>query len=127
MYRPECVADVTVALWEPLATELTLIIGNGGFQSLYARSAHLTSAFFPWMALSHALQQNDTRFLDLKMRLEGRDSSEACEASIALLVTFAGLLDVLIGDYLTSSILSAAWGDSPLDVAIKVVKELNNE
>src|SRR6185436_21127534 len=92
MRRPEAVVDVTIDLWERLAAELIAIIGEGGFQSLYSRSAHLVSAAFPWMVLSHPWQQTDSRFADLRKSLEGREFEEASEASIALLITFVDIL-----------------------------------
>jgi hypothetical protein len=78
--RPEADLDVTIHLWERLASELISIIGEGGFQSLYARSIHLTKATFPWLVLSHPSQQTDSRFAALKTSLDGRDFTEACEA-----------------------------------------------
>ena len=119
MQRPEAVLETTVYLWERLASELTSIIGEGGFQSLYSRSVHLTSAGFPWMVLSHPWQRTDSRFADLKVSFEGRSFTETSEASIALLVTFIDILAVLIGELLTTSILRSAWGDDALDIAGK--------
>ena len=117
--RPEAIVDVTIHLWERLASELISIIGEGGFQSLYARSVHLTSATFPWMVLSHPWQRSDSRFPDLKISFEGRDLAEAGEASVTLLITFIDILALLIGELLTTSILRAAWGDDALDIAGK--------
>jgi hypothetical protein len=122
MRRPETVVEVSIDLWERLASELTSIIGEGGFQSLYTRSAHLTCVTFPWMVLSHPWQR--TRFSDLKISLEGRDITEASEASITLLTTFVDILALLIGELLTTNILRSAWGDDVQDV---VVKDLDNE
>lgn len=117
--RPEAVVDVTIDLWERLAAELIALIGEGGFHSLYSRSAHLASATFPWMVLNHPWQQTDSRFADLKKSLEGRNFEEASEASIALLITFVDILALLIGEYLTTSILHSAWGDDAVDIAGK--------
>jgi len=117
--RPGAIAEVSVNLWERLSTELISIIGEGGFQSLYLRSIHLTSATFPWLAPNHPSQQSDSRFTDLKMSLEGRDSTEASEASIALLSTFIDILALLIGETLTTGILRSAWGDDALDIVAK--------
>ncbi|MDB5762081.1 MAG: hypothetical protein JWQ21_1076 [Herminiimonas sp.] len=120
--RPEAILDVTVNLWERLASELISIIGEGGFQSLYSRSMHLTSATFPWLVLSHPWQRADSRFADLKISLEGRDFPEASEASITLLITFIDILALLIGEHLTTSMLRLAWGDDALDIAEKELR-----
>ena len=119
MRRPEAVVDVTFDLWERLAGELITIIGEGGFQSLYSRSAHLVSATFPWMVLRHPWQQADSRFVDLKKSLEGRELEEASEASVVLLITFVDILALLIGEHLTTSILHSSWGDDAVDIAGK--------
>jgi hypothetical protein len=120
--RPEAILDVTVNLWERLASELISIIGEGGFQSLYSRSMHLTSATFPWLVLSHPWQRADSRFADLKISLEGRDFPEASEASITLLITFIDILALLIGEHLTTSMLRSAWGDDASDIAEKELR-----
>jgi hypothetical protein len=119
MHRPETVADVSIHLWEKLAHELISIIGEGGFQSLYKRSTHLTSEVFPWIIAAQPVRHADARFTDLKTSLEGRGSAEAGEASTALLITFIDILALLIGELLTASILRSAWGDDALDTVAK--------
>jgi len=120
--QPGAVHDVAVDLWERLAVKLISIIGDGGFQSLYARSIHLTSIHFSWLARSVQSSAADSRFVGLKASLERRESAEASEASIALLITFIDILTLLIGDSLTASILRSAWGDDALDIAEKEVR-----
>jgi hypothetical protein len=122
MQRPEAGLDVTIHLWERLASELISIIGEGGFQSLYSRSIHLTNVTFPWLVLSHSSQQTDSRFAGLKISLEGRDFTEASEASIALLITFIDILALLIGEPLTTSILRSAWDDGAFDIVGKELR-----
>ncbi len=119
MQRPEAIVDVTMQLWERLASELILLIGEGGFQSLYSRSLHLAGETYPWMLIRHPSQATDSRFAGLKMSLEEQGAAEAGEASIALLDTFIDILISLIGELLTTSILRSAWGDGALDSAVK--------
>lgn len=119
MQRPDAVVEVSIKLWEKLAHELVSIIGQGGFQSLYKRSLHLTSVTFPWMEINSSLQQNGSGFAELKECLEGQDATNASEASAALLITFINILALLIGELLTSSILRMAWGDDALDTVVK--------
>jgi hypothetical protein len=125
---PEAVPELTLRLWERLACELISIIGEGGFQSLYSRSIHRNAAVFPWLGLrsqqNHSPQPHDSRFADLAISLEGRNSAEANEASIALLITFTDILAALIGERLTTRILHSAWGDNPIESA---EKEHDNE
>lgn len=119
LQRPDATAKVTAALWTPLATEITSIIGKGGFDSLYSRSIHLAAVKFPWLAASHSTQPADFRFADLQTTLERHDAAEASEASIALLIIFLDVLATLIGESLTSTILRSAWGDDALNIAVK--------
>lgn len=119
LQKPEAVVDITIGLWEKLASELISIIGEGGFQSMYSRSLHLVSANFPWMEQSRPWQRTDKDFQGLRSSLKDRDLNEISEASIALLAIFIDILATLIGELLTTSILCAAWGDDALDIAGK--------
>lgn len=119
MQRPEAIVDVSIHLWETLAHELVSIIGEGGFQSLYKRSLHLTAATFPWMTSCFSSKPNDAGFVELKKCLAEQDSTNAGEASTALLITFIDILVLLIGELLTSSILRLAWDDDVLDTVVK--------
>jgi hypothetical protein len=109
--RPEALVDVTVSLWEKLAVELVSLIGDGGFQSVYLRSGMLAAKRYPWMVLDSSLQQTDLQFAELRRSLEGRDVTEAGEASIVLLSTFLDILTSLIGELLMTNLLHSAWGD----------------
>ena len=119
MQRPDAVADASIDLWERLAARLVSIIGEGGFQTLYGRSLRLTGATFPWVAAIPPWPQANARFAGLRKALEERDSADVSEASILLLVTFIDILTLLIGELLTASILSSAWGDNAFDTADK--------
>ena len=117
MQRPEAGLDVAIHFCDRLASELVLIIGEGGFQSLYSRSLHLTSVTFPWIGPSHPSQQTESRCSGLKTSLEGRHFTEANDASMTFLNTFIDILALLIGDLLTARILRSAWGDDALEIA----------
>lgn len=117
MRRPDAIGDVTFNLWERLASELTSIIGDGGFRSLYARSVHLVRVQFPWIAVNPPETSTNCLFANFKKCLEERDSKTACEASITLLNIFIDILILLIGELLTTSILRSAWGDDAVNIA----------
>lgn len=106
----EKVANAAINLWEPMAAQIISIVGEGGFNSLYARSVFLTQSTFPWLATSLLSPQTDHRFAELKMSLEGQSPSQAIEANSLLLITFTDILASLIGEQLTTSILRSAWG-----------------
>jgi len=122
--HPEKVADAAINLWEKMATQIISIVGEDGFNSLYARSVFLAQPTFPWLTASSLSQPDDQRFAELKKRLEGQTPSQAREANSLLLLTFTGILDALIGEPLTTRILWAAWGD---DASTSTRKEFTHE
>lgn len=103
-------AEVAIQLWKPLAARLALIIGESGFISLYARSRYLTHTDFPWLASGDASHFADFEFAELKISLEGQNTVVANQASRMLLLTFTNILASFIGELLTTTILSSAWG-----------------
>ena len=120
----ENVADDAVDLWEQMAAQIVSIVGEGGFNSLYARSVFLTRTTFPWLAAGALSPQADERFAGLKTSLEGQTPAEASAANSLLLLTFTDILAALIGEQLTTRILRSAWGD---DASDRAGKEFENE
>ncbi len=121
---PEKVADAALNLWEQMTTQIISIIGEGGFNSLYARSVFLTQQTFTWLAVSSPSLQTDQRFAELKTSLEGQMPAQASEAISLLLITFTDILATLIGEELTTSILRSIWGN---DASDRPGKEFENE
>ena len=117
-------ADVVTHLWESMAVHLIAVVGEGGFNSLYARTLSLNKSAFPWLATSPLPAKNYQRFTELKMSLEGQMPAQAREANSLLLITFTDILASLIGEQLTTSILRSAWGDDASNCA---GKEFENE
>lgn len=107
----ENVAEVAIRPWEQMAAQIVLIVGEDGFNSLYARSVHLVQATFPWLAAKPQSPQPDRRFAELKTSLAGQAPAQAREANSLLLLTFTGILAALIGEPLTARILQSAWGN----------------
>ncbi len=105
----EKVADAAIRIWEQMTTQIISIVGEDGFNSLYARSIFLSQSRFPWLAASPLAPQNDQRFAGLKTSLEGQAPAQASEANSLLLITFTDILASLIGEQLTTRILRLAW------------------
>lgn len=103
------VTDAAILLWEQMAAQLILIVGDEGFDSLYARSVSLSRSTFPWLAASSSLPSDGPRFAELKMSLEDQTPEQAIEAHHLLLTTFTDVLASLIGEQLTTRILHLAW------------------
>jgi hypothetical protein len=108
-------SEVALQLWQPLTGELVSIIGEGGFDTLFARSLYLTHASFPWLAPGEQVRLADFRLPELAIRLDGQGADEASRASYLLLQTFTDILASLIGEPLTTGILNSAWGDRALE------------
>jgi hypothetical protein len=122
--HPEKVVDAAIQLWEQMATQIISIVGEQGFDSLYARSVFLTQPTFPWLAASSLSPQTGHRFAELKTSLEGQPPAQASAANSLLLITFTDILAGLIGEQLTAGILRSAWGN---DAAYSVGKEFKSE
>lgn len=107
--QPEDIGAASLQLWELLAQELTGIIGNAGFESLYSRCVFLLQGEFPWLRLDRSSSQIATRFIELEILLNQQEPVMAEQASRALFDTFMRLLSGLIGHGLTLNILQVAW------------------
>jgi hypothetical protein len=117
-------AGAAINLWEQMASQVISIVGEGGFNSLYARSLFLSQPTFPWLsAVSHS-QQADSRFAELKTSFAAQAPAHVNEANILLLITLTDIMASIIGEQLTMGILRSAWGGDALD---KVSKEFKNE
>lgn len=101
--------------WDQLASQLVSLIGEGGFHALYARSLHLSRTDFPWLPCVGAALSVDVGFEALRSSLEGQDAAHANKANRMLLLTFTDILASLVGEPLTTDILSSAWGDGASD------------
>lgn len=116
------IADISIALWESLASELGLIIGDGGFLPLYLRSVQLSAIRFPSLSLAGeaaASRGEKSRFASLKTSLEAQAPAEASEGSALLFNTFIDMLARLIGEDLALSILRSAWENTPFELTDK--------
>ena len=113
---PERAIDASIVLWRGLAGELAAIVGERGFESLYARCLHQVSARYPWLG-SQVSGPREAIFADLLQRLREQGMPEAGAAIVALLTIFIDTLILLIGELVTTSILRAAWGDDAVNYA----------
>jgi hypothetical protein len=114
--QPKAQANVSVVLWERLAAELTVIIGERGFASLYSRSLNQAGAEFAWLE-PHPPKASADAFALLASILKTRAQAEAQAANSAVLNIFIDTLIILIGELVTNSILRTAWGDDVVNAA----------
>lgn len=121
--HPQKSADVSVALWEQLSVELIAIIGESGFDSLYARSIYLIQTAYPWLNATVLSPHAKHRFAGLHTRFAEQAPALVAEANKQLLITFTDILASLIGEDLTIQILGAAWGQEATQEASKELKK----
>jgi hypothetical protein len=106
MRHPQAVVQNTIRLWERLAPELILIIGEGSFNPLYAKSVRLACVPYPWLAQeTRTFPGNNERFAALEECLQAQEITQAGLASMALLNIFMDVLALLIGEGLTTHLL----------------------
>lgn len=102
--------DAARHMWETMSAQIILIVGNGGFNSLYLRAFSLAQSSFPWLTATLQPSQATNRFDELLQCLEGQSLAEAKAANILLLTMFTDILATLIGEDLTIQLLCSAWG-----------------
>ncbi|HEX5338361.1 MAG TPA: hypothetical protein VFW53_07985 [Gallionella sp.] len=122
--RTDDAASVSVGLWAQMAVQIVSIIGENGFHSLYARSVLLAQPQFPWLMIDPPLTGDGNRFAELKKCFERQIPAQINEANGLLLITFTDILASIIGEQLTGSILSLAWGN---DDAYRADTEFKHE
>jgi hypothetical protein len=105
----KALAAAALRVYETLAGQLALLIGDGGVKALTARSLHLVRRDFPWLAETEASGLAEGLFARFGSSLERQEPAVATEAAIAALATLGGLLESLIGEALTMRVLRAAW------------------
>jgi hypothetical protein len=119
--QSEMIAVDPIDSWEQMATEIISIVGEGGFASLYTRSLLLSKDSFPWLESGINTSQNPAYFHALKETYAVQQPEQVKAANRLLLTTFTGILQSLIGEQLTLSILRSAWKSS---VPVHTNKEL---
>lgn len=118
------IAARTLWSWERVAFQLTPLIGEAGFRSLYARAVHLVIPNCPRLTPARQSQPLEALLQKLKQDLEILDSAEAVRTSNLLLATFTELLSTLIGESLTSRVLHSAWTDESGNI---IGKDIGND
>ena len=108
--EPGAVVDVSIRLWQQLATALNQIVGERGVESMYARSLHQAQKQFVWLTL-HAPKTLEPAMTMLRRDLLAQPVSLAAAATTAMLMHFITTLILLIGELLTNSILLQVWSD----------------
>ena len=118
MLHPDCrpdsdaVAERSLWLWNRIALNLTPLIGEVGFQSLYARAVYLALPECPGFILGRQDGSTKGMFQELKAGLIAMEYGLAEQCSTILLTKFTDLVASMIGDILMEQILRTAWDES---------------
>lgn len=108
----QAVAACSLRIWEAAALALIPIIGERGFSTLFDRCVYLALGRYPWLVMPQA-GTGAARLAALGLILRNADPAEVLAAAEALHTTFYTTLAGLIGEPLTSSILSHIPGYGP--------------
>jgi hypothetical protein len=104
---PESTDDL-LRPWLRLAGQLVPLIGETGFCALFVRAARLAEGGNGGLTPAQACRTANQLFAGLAVNLASLDRSAASAANTALLNTFTKLLSALIGEALTTRLLSAS-------------------
>ena len=102
----DATVKATAATWRLVAAQLAPVIGARGLEVLFGRALHMTSATYPWLAVSEDRGGRTDLLPSLAECLARQDPATAAEASYALLSRFTELLTTLIGESLTTRLLA---------------------
>jgi hypothetical protein len=116
-------ADRLLWSWQQIALHLTPLIGEAGFQSLYARTVHLAIPHVAGLRPAPKSTSFDAALERLKEDLESLAPVDAERAGQMLLATFTELLSTLIGEALTARILRSSWTGKAGDSHAQEMKE----
>ena len=117
---PSKLAAHVVRTLEHLTHHLMQVVGEAGVRAVFARSAALSSAAYPWLARTIPIVAPTGSPWDaLRVSMERQDTSAIRGGFIALLSTFIELLGRLIGAGLVQRLLHDVWPD----VVPQAVKE----
>lgn len=103
-------------LWERIASQLTPLIGEVGFQSLYSRAVHLALPECPGFTLSTQVGPTAALLQSLQGDLVGMDCELAERCSSVLLQKFIDLVESMIGRTLVEQILRSVWDEKLLQM-----------
>jgi hypothetical protein len=118
------IADTAIILWDQMASKIISIIGENGFKSLYVRSVQINISKFSWLSSYNPKSESNNQFNGLRLCFKRQSSNQILAVNYELLITLTDILASLIGEQITTKILSMAWGDVASEI---ISKELNNE
>ena len=107
---PSRVAARAVQAIEQVTSHLAPLVGETGVRAVLARSVALSSATFPWLAGTIPIvRPAESPWASLLVAMERQDTRTISEGFVALLSTFIGLLERLVGERLAARLMHDVW------------------
>jgi hypothetical protein len=103
------IADSALGLWSKIASRLEPVVGAGGVDVLFGRAVSLTQAEFPQLAEPGIDGNSASSLASLHEAIAGCEVALATRISQQLLAAFVEILENLIGEPLTASLLGPVW------------------
>lgn len=97
-------------VYDKLYLCLSPLVGASGVRALFARSLHLTTPQFLYLA-GVTVEQPESAANALRASLQGQRPDAILEGAAALFGAFLSLLATHIGERLTAQLLRGAWPD----------------
>lgn len=109
---PSKLAAHVVQTIEQLTLHLARVVGETGVRAIFARSAAVSCAAYPWLARTIPIvAPADAPWGALRVAMEQQSPDAIRDGFIALLSTFIELLGRLIGAGLVQRLLHDLWPD----------------
>ncbi|MES2536802.1 MAG: hypothetical protein V4632_13110 [Pseudomonadota bacterium] len=104
-----------IRIWEYVIRKFTPLIGATSITLILHRSLDINKQVFPWLVAASTRHNPEDVCRDLIQSFERRHPADIVEANSALMITFAQILDILIGERLTTLYLLSALPQERLD------------
>ncbi|MDP3504798.1 MAG: hypothetical protein Q8S33_30950 [Myxococcales bacterium] len=108
--REDTPGEAAVELWGSFRVRLSARVGEGVFTTMFTRTLLTARATTPTLPQPG---QPTLWLTELRTCLDRLPRDEALEVSSLLLITFTDILAVLLGEAMTSSLLTSAWASAP--------------
>lgn len=112
-FNSTTVAAATERIWRDVTAQLSPVIGSRGLEVLFSRAVNQATSQFPWLPGAAHDAGVTAVPATLAPLLASQDAATAREASAAVLMHFADLLAVLIGEPLARRLLAPVWALRP--------------
>ena len=118
---PDMAAREATVIWQRLARKFVPLIGPSSVQLIVGRCIQSNQGAFPWLGLFSTPGMSTPPYDGLRAALERATGGDVYAATCAMLATYVGQLNTLIGVRLTEQFLRSTFpaGGAPIDTRSK--------